>query len=119
MSSIKKLNVIIICQFGASTSYLEKNIIEAAKKRGIEIDVKSFPVSAGYDRTTDESTLDYSKVDVILLAPQVKYLKGRYEGLSKEYGFVLGEIPLRIYGMCDGEGALNHMLKLIEEKKKG
>ncbi|MDY3359708.1 MAG: PTS sugar transporter subunit IIB, partial [Clostridium celatum] len=57
-------NILLVCAAGMSTSLLVNKMKEAAKVKGIEVDIKALPVS--------ECASVVDKIDIVLLGPQVR-----------------------------------------------
>ena len=64
------INIILMCQYGASTSMFASRINSSSKKLGLDIECKAYP----------ESRLDefVDTADVILLGPQIGYKKEEF-----------------------------------------
>lgn len=104
--------IMLVCSAGMSTSLLVTKMEEVAQARGLETDI--FAVSA----TEAESRLQDAEqpVDVLLLGPQVRYMKPQFEGK------LAGQIPVDVidmkdYGMMNGEAVLDNALTLIAQTK--
>ena len=102
-------NIVLLCQWGASTEMVGERIIEAAKKKGIDV------IANAYAITEIHSVIDGA--DVILLGPQVRF---KLRSLLKEFGhkgvpFVVMEPE--DYGRMNGENLLNAALKAIENNQ--
>lgn len=101
-------NIVLLCQWGASTEMVGEKIIEAAKAKGIDVVANAYPV------TEIQRVIDGA--DVILLGPQVRF---KLKSLLNEFGhkgvpFVAMEPE--DYGRMNGENLLNAALKAIENK---
>lgn len=101
----KGLKIIILCAAGMSSSLIVKSINKSAEKRGISIDISCHP-SMTYKE------LDYSIVDMILVAPQVR---GQ---ISEIQQFVSNKIPvkqigMREYGLIKGDEIFDQVLKTL------
>ena len=96
------INILLCCSAGMSTSLIVTRMSQAAEAKGLE--TKIWAVAA------DSVGPEIEKADVILLGPQIKFLK---EGIEAEAGSKpLGVIPMRDYGMLNGEAILNYALEL-------
>ena len=63
----EKLDIVLCCSAGMSTSLVVEKMQDAAKEKGIDAEIKAVPVSSVED-------LDRShKIDILLLGPQVKF----------------------------------------------
>lgn len=98
------VNILLCCSAGMSTSLLVTKMQQAAQDRGLE--AKIWAVSA------DEVGQHVEESDVILIGPQIKFLRGDIEALAG--GKPLEVIPMRDYGMLNGEGVLDLALKLSQ-----
>jgi len=99
--------ILLVCAAGMSTSLLVNRMKDAAREKGLEIEIFALPV-------TECSTV-IDEVDVVLLGPQVRFQKAQVDALVK------GRIPvevidMRAYGMMNGEVVLGNALELIGEK---
>ena len=61
------LNVVLLCQFGASTGMLAENIRKAADTRNIEMVINAYSIA--------DAKNVVGNADVILLGPQLRYQK--------------------------------------------
>ena len=100
-------NIVLLCQWGASTGMVAEKIVEAAKRRGIDV------VANAYAVTEVQKVID--SADVILLGPQVRF---KMSSLLKNYGHK--GVPFvamgpEDYGRMNGENILDAALTAIEE----
>lgn len=102
------LNIVLLCQYGASTGLVAEKIIEAANKRGIEAVVNAYSVS------------DAEKViptaDIVLLGPQVRFKQKSLEANYGHYGVPIVPMQPTDYGRMNGEGILTTALAVLEKK---
>jgi cellobiose PTS system EIIB component len=103
--------IMLVCAAGMSTSLLMTKMKRAAQSKGVDAHI--FAVSA----PEVDLTLKNKKVDVMLLAPQVKYRKQLFEELVEGKNIPMEDIDVRYYGMMDGEKVLEQALTLIEENE--
>ncbi|GDX05970.1 PTS sugar transporter subunit IIB [Buttiauxella sp. A111] len=97
------IKIMLVCNAGMSTSMLMNKMVEAAKQQDIEADIWAIP-----DAKLNE---EWKKADVILLGPQVSYLKSRVETITA--GSVPVEaIPMLDYGRMNGPGVLAMAIKM-------
>ncbi|SMB57102.1 Cellobiose-specific phosphotransferase enzyme IIB component [Serratia proteamaculans] len=97
------INIMLVCNAGMSTSMLVNKMVEAAKQQNIEATIWAIP-----DARLNE---EWKKADVILLGPQVSYLKSRVETITA--GSVPVEaIPMMDYGRMNGPAVLSMALRL-------
>lgn len=102
------LNIVLVCQFGASTGMLAENIKLAAQARGLEAAVNAYGVA--------EIASVSKNADVVLIGPQMRFQQQEFETKYDQVPF-LSINPLD-YGMMNGEKVLDSALKKIEEFKK-
>ncbi|MED3653641.1 PTS sugar transporter subunit IIB [Heyndrickxia sporothermodurans] len=99
---MKKL--LLVCAAGMSTSLLVNKMKDAAKEKGLELEIFALPVS--------ECESVASEVDVVLLGPQVRYQKPQVDAIIE--GRVPVEvIDMRDYGTMNGKAVLEKALNLI------
>ena len=96
------MNILLVCAAGMSTSLLVNRMNDAAKVKGIELNIEAHPVGS-IDQFGDQA-------DVILLGPQVRY---ELKNVKKKYPDKPVEIiNMQDYGMMNGEKVLDFALKL-------
>lgn len=96
------MNILLVCAAGMSTSLLVNRMNDAAKAKGIELNIEAHPVGS-IDQFGDQA-------DVILLGPQVRY---ELKNVKKKYPDKPVEIiNMQDYGMMNGEKVLEFALKL-------
>lgn len=99
------MNILLCCSAGMSTSLLVTKMQQAAKEKNLDATIWAVSV--------DEVDKAIDKADVILLGPQIKFLKGEVEPLAQNKP--LAVIPMRDYGMLNGENVLNFALQLLQQ----
>ena len=104
-----KVTIMLVCAAGMSTSLMVEKMKKAAENKGIEAD--TFAVSAG----EADNYLESKKVDVLLLGPQVRFMKSKFEEKVKQYNFALDIIPMVDYGMMNGEKVLDQAINLLNQ----
>ena len=104
-----KKTIMLVCAAGMSTSLMVSKMQKSAEEKGIEADI--FAVSAG----EAETYLADKKVDVLLLGPQVRFMKAQFEKKVTPLGIALDVIQMTDYGMMNGEKVLNQALKLMDK----
>ncbi|MCC0810646.1 PTS sugar transporter subunit IIB [Listeria monocytogenes] len=97
-------NILLVCNAGMSTSFLVEKMKAAGAEQVVEANI--WAVS---DAELHEN---WEKADVILLGPQVGYLKGNTEKV------VGGKIPVEVinmldYGRVNGAAVLERAIELI------
>ena len=99
--------IMLVCVAGMSTSLLVNKMQKAAQEQNIGADIFAIAESEV------DKTLVSKKVDVLLLGPQVKYLRSSFEKKYKDMNIPIDVINMTDYGMMKGENVLNFALKLI------
>lgn len=99
---MKKL--LLVCAAGMSTSLLVNKMKDAAKEKGIEIEIFALPVS--------ECESVANEVDIVLLGPQVRYQKPQVDKI------IDGRVPVEVidmrdYGTMNGMAVLEKALSLM------
>lgn len=96
----------LFCASGMSTSVLVNKMKDAAKAKGVEVDIAAFPESQ-MDKHLDS-------MDVALLGPQVGYRLANAKALCSPKGVPVEVIPMVDYGMMNGAKVLDLALSLIK-----
>lgn len=92
--------IMLACAAGMSTSLLVSKMEAAAKSAGK--DYKIFATAA----SGIEDELQKDHPDVVLLGPQVQYMKDSVQKLTDAAGIPLDVINMQDYGMMNGEKVL-------------
>lgn len=104
-----KKTIMLVCSAGMSTSLLVTKMQKAAEAKGIDSDI--FAVSA----SDVDNNLANKDVDVLLLGPQVRFMKADFEKRLEPKGISLDVINMADYGMMNGEKVLDQAITLIGE----
>lgn len=96
--------VLLLCSGGMSTSLLMNKMYKAAKDINMEIEIEA--------RSIQMAELYIDSVDIVLIGPQVRYLKGKVDKL------VNGKIPveiidMKLYGTMNGKVILEYVIEKI------
>ncbi|WP_244996638.1 PTS sugar transporter subunit IIB [Caldifermentibacillus hisashii] len=102
--------IMLVCSAGMSTSLLVTKMQKAAEAKNIEADI--FAISA----SEVDSTLEKKNIDVLLLGPQVLFMKAQFEKKLQGKNIPVESINMQHYGMMNGEKVLEEALKLIDNK---
>lgn len=108
---MKKIRIVILCASAMSSGI----IVESIKKEAPLIGVDCYVECAASIRYRD---YDYNKVDVIMIAPQIKMYKSQILPFLKERGFdkiPVVDINMRDYGLAHGKPILLAAIKALEE----
>lgn len=95
----------LVCSAGMSTSLLVTKMEAAAKAKGE--DVKIFAVSEA------EANRYFDTIDVLLLGPQVRYLKKKIEKAVEGKNIPVEVIESIDYGTMNGESVLIKALAML------
>lgn len=101
------MKILLLCNWGMSTSLLVKKMISEIKERDKDAIVDAAPFE------DLEKILD--NYDVILLGPQVKFKEKVVAEMCKDRPQKFGVIPAQIYGMVDGKKAVDFAYKIFSE----
>jgi cellobiose PTS system EIIB component len=104
-----KMNILLICAAGMSTSLLVTKMQQTANEKGIE--AKIWAVSA------DEAKAHLEEADVILLGPQVRYKLPEFKKEGEERGIPVEVINPVDYGLVNGQKVLEFALRLKNSKE--
>lgn len=98
-------HILLACSSGMSTSLLVSKMEEAAAKQGVE--VKIWAVAQ------DKAFSELENADVLLIGPQMRFLKKKFEKAGAEAQVPIDVIDPVAYGRVDGEAVLNKALSLM------
>ncbi|MHC5249538.1 PTS sugar transporter subunit IIB [Enterococcus sp. HY326] len=102
-----KKTIMLVCSAGMSTSLLVTKMQQAAESRGVDAEI--FAVSA----SEADNNLENKNVDVLLLGPQVRFMKAQFEQKLAPKGIPLDVINMADYGMMNGEKVLDQAETLM------
>ncbi|AOA02672.1 MULTISPECIES: PTS sugar transporter subunit IIB [Carnobacterium] len=100
--------IMLVCSAGMSTSLLVTKMEKAAEARGIDAEI--FAVSA----SEADSNLESKNIDVMLLGPQVRFMKAQFEPKVAAKGIPLDIINMQDYGMMNGDKVLDQALSMMK-----
>ncbi len=106
----KKIKVVLVCAAGMSSSLLEEKIRKAAEAAGKEMELKA----------VDSSRMglwdfEQEKMDIILVAPQVRFTKRNIIKRAEPYGVIVQDIDTIAYGMVDGEKIFAQVMEAMQK----
>lgn len=102
------MKIKLFCAVGMSTSMLVANMLEVAKRKKINVEIKAFSSTQFEEEVKD--------ADIVLLGPQIAYMFEDLKKLSKNVPLEI--IPMIDYGMMNGENVLNFALSLTKGENK-
>jgi len=100
--------IMLVCSAGMSTSLLVTKMEKAAEARGLDAEI--FAVSA----SEADTHLESKNIDVMLLGPQVRFMRAQFEPKVAAKGVPLDIINMQDYGMMNGEKVLDQALSLMK-----
>ncbi|MFT8393522.1 MAG: PTS sugar transporter subunit IIB [Liquorilactobacillus ghanensis] len=102
--------IMLACSAGMSTSLLVSKMQAAAKQAG-----KDYQIFATSTADIDQQ-LESTKPDILLLGPQVAYMKDTVKKKTDKAGIPMDVINMTDYGMMNGAKVLMAAEKLLEGK---
>lgn len=99
--------IMLVCSAGMSTSLLVTKMQAAAKEKGIDANI--FAVSAA----EADRNLASKDVNVLLLGPQVRFMKTQFEKKLEGKNIPMDIINMQDYGMMNGPKVLDQALELL------
>lgn len=100
--------IMLVCSAGMSTSLLVSKMEAAARDREVDADIFAVSSSEATDQLATKS------VDVLLLGPQVRFMKSQFEKMVADKNIPVAVIDMKDYGMMNGEKVLHHALELMK-----
>lgn len=110
---MRKVRIVILCASAMSSGLIVEELKKIAPQNEIDLECECFA-------SLRFRYYDYNKVDIVLLAPQVKSQMQSIRNYLDEKGFVhipIMLIPMRDYGLVHGQPILDNALKILDEKK--
>lgn len=104
----------LFCAGGASTSLLAEKMRNAAKRRNLDVEL----TFGGVHNLEQMDMAELEHADVALLGPQVGYCLGYVDKKCEEAGVPVAVIPMRDYGLCDGDAVLDLALSMYESNQR-
>lgn len=110
MAEEKKVRVLMVCAMGMSSSLIEAKTALAAEEAGVPFELKAID-------TAEIGRWDFDKnpMDVVLVAPQVRFKKKSIEQAAGPHGSLVLNIDSIAYGMIDGEKIFNQIMDALKE----
>ncbi|WP_404456201.1 PTS sugar transporter subunit IIB [Oceanobacillus kapialis] len=99
-------NILLACSAGMSTSLLVTKMEEKATEKGVEVTIWAV--------AQDKVMKEIEKADVLLIGPQMRFMKNKYTAVADEHGIPVDVIDPIAYGRVDGEAVLDKALALIK-----
>jgi len=99
--------ILLACSSGMSTSLLVTKMEQHAAS--INADAKIWAVGQ------DQARKEMANADVVLIGPQMSFLKGDLQKEANKYGIKVDVIDMMAYGLADGKKAYEQAVKLMGE----
>lgn len=99
--------IMLACSAGMSTSLLVSKMQEAAKEQG-----KDYEIFAKSVADIDHQ-FEVEKPDVLMLGPQVAYMKADIQRKCDDAGVPMEVINMTDYGMMNGKNVLAEVEKIM------
>ena len=107
---MEKITVLLMCSSGMSSTIIKTNMAKAAEEMGIALSVDAKAESAvNVER-------DILPADIILLAPQVRYIKS--DIMNKAPGKPVAVMNMQDYGLGNGKKILRTVLDTLRGYQK-
>ncbi len=97
--------VLFVCSAGMSTSLLVQKTLDAAKARGVELDIQAMSEA--------EAKNHYDSCNAILIGPQVRFLSSSINKAVAGKNIKVDVINTISYGRMDGNAVLDQILTMI------
>lgn len=102
-----KKTILLVCAAGMSTSLMVTKMKKAAESEGFNYDI--YAVSAA----DAESELETTTIDVLLLSPQIKFMKHTFEETAEKYNVMVAVISMHDYGIMNGKNVLKTAQEML------
>lgn len=104
------IHALLVCMQGMSTAMMEKKMLEAAQKEGVELDIHAIAAN---------QLKDVSGKDIVILGPQLKYAEKNIRAQLDETP-VGKNVPVYVieptdFGMMRGDVVLKKIVALLEK----
>lgn len=99
--------IMLVCSAGMSTSLLVTKMEKAANEKGLDAEI--FAVAS----SEADVKLEEKEIDVLLLGPQVRFMKNQFQEKLADKNIPLDIINMQDYGMMDGKKVLAQAERLM------
>ncbi len=107
---MENINVLLCCAGGMSSGFLASSMRKATKKKGM-----SAHVEAVADSNVGQMIRNF---DLLMVGPHYANQIENFKKICDSYNVPAVVIPQSIYGMLDGNGAIDLALETINNCKK-
>lgn len=105
------LKIRLCCITGILSTLLVNKIIDAARLRQIEVDIKHIA------EVNIKADLEKEDVDVVLIGPHMSYKFKKIKVICDSYNIASGIISMQDYGFMDGDKILTTAISLVKNMK--
>lgn len=105
---MKKINILLVCSAGMSTSLLVEKMKKVAQGKGLDAEI--WAIGSSYL----DAELNTKDVDVVLVGPQMRYELAKIQKRAEQSQIKAEAINMQDYGLCRAENVLQQALDLIE-----
>ncbi|RPI35217.1 MAG: PTS sugar transporter subunit IIB [Chloroflexota bacterium] len=111
MDERKTIKALMVCAMGMSSSLLEAKTREAAQAAGVPFDLHAIA-------TAEIATWNFAAnyVDIVLIAPQVRYKRKSITEAAAPYNIIVADIDPVSFGMVEGEKLFKQIMAAIEAR---
>lgn len=100
-----KINILLACSAGMSTSMLEKTMLQYMKENNIDGTVQA--------HGSEEAKNLIQKFDIVLLGPQVRFMLSTFKDIA-------GNVPVEVispsdYALAKGNNVVQYAISLIKK----
>ncbi len=114
MTEQKMIKALMVCAMGMSSSLLENKTRDAAKAAGVPFELRAIttPEIARWD-------FQANYVDIVLVAPQVRYKRKSIAEAAAPYGIIVQDIDPVTFGMVEGEKLFQQIWAAVKARDVG
>ncbi|HWI66448.1 MAG TPA: PTS sugar transporter subunit IIB [Symbiobacteriaceae bacterium] len=105
------MKILLVCAGGFSSSLVARRVQQAASERKLDVSVE-FGFPPFIDRRDDVLVEYLRRFDVLLIAPQIRFMVAAAEKRLGDVGIPYALIDSLAYGQCDGDKILDQALAL-------
>jgi PTS system cellobiose-specific IIB component len=109
MTKDGKFRILLICVNAMSSGVMVEKMKKVAASKGVDVEIDAV---AGWGF----KEVDLSKIDVILLSPQVRHYKKDVENFAAKFNVPVCTIDFTTYGLVNGEKCLELALSSLKKE---
>jgi PTS system cellobiose-specific IIB component len=110
MAEGKKIQVLMVCAMGMSSSLIEQKVAEVAASKGVNMELKAVDIPA-----VGRLNFEKDPVDMVLIAPQARFKIRSVTKAAEPFGVVVVNMDPVAYGMIDGEKIFKQIMDALQE----